>query len=68
MGDSSTSQVASLHFGIKAFIKGITLKKIFRMMYRNDISELALSGSKVSVEDRKFLKDDHFVVHLLFLD
>lgn len=68
MRDSSTSQVASLHFGIKAFIKDITLKKIFRMMYRNDISELALSGSKVSVEDRKFLKDDHFVVHLPFLD
>ena len=82
--DSSTSQVVSLHFGIKDSIKGFTLKEIFRMMYSNDVSELALllskimtSSSEMSVEDRKFLqvleketkkKDDHYVVPLPFSD
>ena len=80
--DTSTSQVASHHFGIKDSIKDITLEEVFKMMYKNYFSEPALPSSKVmmsisevSVEDRKFLhilekgivkKNDHYVVLLPF--
>ena len=38
--DASTSQVASSHFGIKDSIKDVTLKEMFKEMYKNDFSEL----------------------------
>ena len=51
--DASTSQVASHHFGIKDFIKDITLKEMFKMMYKNDFSEPALPSSKIIISSNK---------------
>ena len=82
--DASASQVALHHFEIKDSIKDIILKEMLKMIQKNEFSEPGLPSSKimmrsseVSVEDQKFLhilekgtvmKDDHYVVPLLFQD
>ena len=71
----STSQMSLHHFGIKDFIKDITLEEMFKMIYKNDFSEpsrsnssrIMVSSNEVSVENRQVLyilektvkKDDH---------
>ena len=70
------------HFGIKDSIKDINLEEMFKIMYKNDLSEPALpssgimmSSNEVPAEHRKFLyimekrtlkKGDHYVVPLPF--
>ena len=46
------------HFGIKDSIKDITLEEMFKMMYKNDLSEPALPSSKIMMSSNEVSAED----------
>ena len=46
------------HFGIKDSIKDIPLEEMFKMMYKNDLSEPALPSSKIMMSSNEVSAED----------
>ena len=59
--DASTSKVPLNHFGIKDPIKDNNLEEIFKMMYKNDLSEPALPSSKIMMSSSELSVELHIL-------